>query len=396
MNIRINIASVIIVTASVFFNCLNINNNDNHTIVTPFEVAGITFPNDSIFLKSLVSEGNSYRTQRFISKCRSQKVINVGFIGGSITDGAGASSISRRYSSLFCEYIKSSFNTIDTVHEINAGIGATHSRFGCSRVKEDLLQYKPDFIIIEFAVNDWDIKDTTNILKYMEGLIRQCLNYDPEVPVVLLYFARGDGTNVQSSHNDVGLYYSLPMISYRDIIWPIIEKDNEKNWNIFFYDNPHPSDTGHKVCASLLYSYLKSEMKKNASAIAAVPEYKYSDLFENAYVVHLSDPITINNENWIIENREKMRLKFKSGYEDSSSTISFQTKAEEITFGIHMQPRDTSSIIIECNGEKSVVSNYFSFEYTRFISINTSISKTCTVTHTGPNTFVIDYVLLSN
>jgi hypothetical protein len=388
--------SVIISISSMMISCLNVNNTNDTTSINPFEVAGFTFPNDSIYHESLISEGNSYRIQQFISKCKSQSVINVGFIGGSITDGAGASTQTLRFSSLFCEYIKSSFNTIETVHEINAGIGATHSRFGCSRVKEDLLQYKPDFIAIEFAVNDWDINDTTNIHMYMEGLIRQCLNYNSDVPVVLIFFARGDGTNVQSSHIDVGLHYSLPMISYRDVVWPIIEQDRDKNWSIFFYDNPHPSDNGHKVCASLLYSYLKTEMEKTGSGSIAVSEYKYSDLFENAYVLHLSDSITIKNENWTIDTREKMRTTFKSGHETNSSVLSLTTNTKEISFGIHMQPKDTSSIIVECNGEKNVISNYYSFEYTRFVSMNLDSSKMCVINHDGSNTFVIDYVLLSN
>ncbi|MBN1600567.1 MAG: SGNH/GDSL hydrolase family protein [Chitinispirillaceae bacterium] len=396
MKKRINIALVITVTVSLFLFCLNVNDSDDHSAITPFEIADFTFPNDSIFNKSLISGGNNYRMQQFISKCKSSKTLNVGFIGGSITDGAAATSKSNRFSSLFCEHIKSCFNTIETIHEINAGIGATHSRFGCSRVKEDLLQHKPDLIIIEFAVNDWDIKDTSNIHKYMEGLIRQCLNHDSDVPVVLLFFARGDGTNVQSSHINVGLHYSLPMISYRDAVWPIIEKNREKNWGIFFYDDPHPSDNGHKVCASLLYTYLKSEIDKPASESIAVPPCKYSDFFEKAYVLHTTDPITINNENWIIENREMSRVKIQSDSRDSISFLSFITNSEEISFGIHMQTNDTSSILIECNGKKNSISNFYVFEYTRFFSMYTGNSKTCTITHKGPHRFTIDYVLLSN
>jgi lysophospholipase L1-like esterase len=390
------IKSAVISICLTIVNCLNINNTNDSVSLAPFEVAGYAFPNDSIFYRSLISGGNNYRIHRFISKCKSQSEVTVGFIGGSITDGAVASSKSKRYSSLFCQYIKQSFNSINVVHEINAGIGATHSRFGCSRVKEDLLQYKPDFIVIEFAVNDWDIKDTNNIHMYMEGLVRQCLNYNFEVPVMLLYFARGDGTNVQLSHIDVGLHYSLPMISYRDVIWPIIEKDKDKNWSIFFYDNPHPNDNGHRVCASLLYSYLKTEIEKKESAGVVIPEYKYSDLFENAYVLHSSDLVTIKNENWIIETKEKSRMTFKSGHEDRNSVLSLITNAQEISFGIHMQPTDTSNIIIECNGEKCVIPNYYSFEYTRFISVNPDSSKTCVMSHSGSSTFIIDYVLLSN
>lgn len=380
---------------SLVDNCQSTNNTDNDSAIDTFEIAGYTFPNDSIFQKSLITEGNNFRIHQFIEKCKSQKKVNVGFIGGSITNGAITSSQSNRFSSLFCEYIKSSFPGIETVHEINAGIASTHSIFGSSRVKEDVLQYGPDLVIIEFAVNDWDIADTNNIHMYMEGLVRQCLNYNPAVPVVMVFFAKGDGTNVQSAHIDIGLHYSLPMISYRDVIWPIIQKNTEKNWSLFFHDDPHPNDNGHKVCASLLHSYIKSEMEKPVTKKVAVPGYKYSDLFEKTYVLHSFDSIAIKNNNWIVETREKMRLKFKTSPENSNSVLSFSTNAEEVSFGIHMQTKDTSSIIVEWNSEKRIICNYAPIGYTKFFGINIGNSKTCTVTHTGSNVYTLEYVLLS-
>jgi lysophospholipase L1-like esterase len=392
---------IIIIILLVFTICSSGNNPyranylDDVTIYT-IKIAGCTFPNDSIFQKSLISEGNNFRIHQFIEKCRSRKKVNVGFIGGSITNGAITSSPSNRFSSLFCEYIKRSFPRIETVHEINAGIAATHSIFASSRVKEDVLQYGPDLVIIEFAVNDWDIADKDNIHMYMEGLVRQCLNYNPAVPVVMVFFAKGDGTNVQSAHIDIGLHYSLPMISYRDVIWPIIQKDTEKNWSLFFHDDPHPNDNGHKVCASLLYSYLKSEMEKPVSKNVAVPGYKYSDLFEKTYVLHSFDSFVIKNSNWMVETREKMRLKFKTNPESSNSVLSFSTNAEEVSFGIRMQKKDTSSIIVEWNNEKRIICNYAPIEYTKFFGINPGSSKTCTVTHNGSNVYTIEYVLLSD
>ena len=36
----------------------------------------------------------------------------------------------------------------------NAGIGGTTSEFGAARVGTDLLEERPDFVIVEFSVND--------------------------------------------------------------------------------------------------------------------------------------------------------------------------------------------------------------------------------------------------
>ena len=56
------------------------------------------------------------------------------------------------------------------IEYINAGIGGTTSQFGVSRVEQHLLQKKPDFILIEFAVND----DNNEFFRETyEGLIRK-------------------------------------------------------------------------------------------------------------------------------------------------------------------------------------------------------------------------------
>ena len=41
---------------------------------------------------------------------------------------------------------------------VNAGIGATGSDIGTFRVKKDVIEKDPDFVVVEFAVNDAGLK----------------------------------------------------------------------------------------------------------------------------------------------------------------------------------------------------------------------------------------------
>lgn len=53
---------------------------------------------------------------------------------------------------------------------INAGIGGTTSQFGVARAEADLLSKEPDFVIIEFSVND---DSTEHFMETYEGLVRK-------------------------------------------------------------------------------------------------------------------------------------------------------------------------------------------------------------------------------
>ncbi len=56
--------------------------------------------------------------------------------------------------------------------EINAAIGGTGSDLGVYRLKQDVLDHKPDLMFVEFAVND-GATEPEQIYRSMEGIVRQ-------------------------------------------------------------------------------------------------------------------------------------------------------------------------------------------------------------------------------
>ena len=117
--------------------------------------------NDEMLRRGLLSNGNIFRIKQLLSKLRSGQEVRYGSIGGSITEGASASSADKRYVEQFAARLRSNFNA--NIKVFNAGIGASNSLFGAFRIQKDLLQHQPDLITIEYAVNDTTNPDTPHV-----------------------------------------------------------------------------------------------------------------------------------------------------------------------------------------------------------------------------------------
>ncbi len=97
-------------------------------------------------------------------------------LGGSLTE------LGVRWVEIVRDYFAKRFpNREVTVH--NAGVGGTGSTFGAARFASQVLSKKPDFVIIEFSINDLRADETTSKM-HMENMVRQCLNAE-KVPCIL-------------------------------------------------------------------------------------------------------------------------------------------------------------------------------------------------------------------
>lgn len=102
---------------------------------------------------------------------------------------------------------------------INAGIGGTTSHFGVARVYDDVLVYNPDFVIVEYSVND---QANEFYMETYEGLIRKIIESESEPAVMILNNVFYDsGNNTQKCHNIVGKHYDLPIYSVKDSLYTL-------------------------------------------------------------------------------------------------------------------------------------------------------------------------------
>jgi lysophospholipase L1-like esterase len=209
----------------------------------------------SVISRSHLGDGDYTPLQRVLAKARRGESITIGFIGGSITRGEGATSPDRQYADLVTRWWGDQFPK-SKITLVNAGVAGTNSNYGCLRVQRDLISKHPDFVVVEFGVND---KDDLAHAETYEGVVRQ-LMMDPDHPAVLLLFLmHHDGTNAQDLQSEVGRQYHLPMISYRDALWPEIAAGRLKFSDITA-DAIHPNDRGHAAIATFIDSFLQDTL----------------------------------------------------------------------------------------------------------------------------------------
>lgn len=230
--------------------------------------------------RSKISVGNPTRLARVMQKAQNGEPITIGYLGGSITEGFFASKPELNYASRITSWWQGKFPQ-SAVSMINAGIGATGSVIGTFRVKEHLLDHKPDVVVIEFAVNDTGDYEIPSKEAY-ESTVRQCLKAGAAVLLVFTLLKDG-GRNRQDEEIVIGRHYDLPMISVRDAVWPQMEC-GERLWEEYSNDAVHPNDNGHEIVASLVTNVL-DEIYTNIDAandeLAPLPVPLTTDTLES-------------------------------------------------------------------------------------------------------------------
>jgi lysophospholipase L1-like esterase len=369
---------------------------------TTITIGSLALPDSAVLARSIVSTGNLYRMASFIDKARSGSSLKIGCIGGSITFGTAASSDGARYINRLQDFLQRAFSK-STFSVVDAGIGATNSRFGCSRVQDDLLVQNPDLIIIEFAVND-DPGDSVLTIQSIEGLVRQCLKYG-SAPVIMLFTMNNAGDTVISHwHAIIGNHYCLPVISYRNAMWPFIA-DGQMLWSLISADNVHPNDNGHLIIGYLLYSFIKNVCTKidtSQPVSLPMPTPFSTDLYEFAGL-HSSiagTPIAVSsNSGWNPVSKEFSRIGYTSS--KNGDSIVFQTTLDEVTIGYHYWQNLSGRIQVKLDGRiLDTISNYFADDWgPGFLKLyqvykqGGNAARTISITNLDNSLFDMQYIL---
>ena len=213
------------------------------------------------------NQGNPIKIAEVLRRASAGEPVCIGFIGGSITQGAAATDDSGCYAALVYKWLRENF-AASKVKYVNAGIGATTSQFGAARVEDDLLKYDPDLIVVEYSVNDNDEfpNDRREFFKETyEGLIRRILNHkngNGRSPAILIVHSvrYDDGSNEEEIHSMVGAHYGIPCISMKELVYDKIRENREGlgKFGDITADMLHPNDLGHRIVAKHITDYLET------------------------------------------------------------------------------------------------------------------------------------------
>lgn len=210
---------------------------------------------DDMLRHGIMQVGNRARLGKVMKRARDGGGVTIGVIGGSITQGTGASSSAENYAAYnMTWWIKTFPKSVYRMDFVNAGIGATGSYIGVHRAADDLLAKKPDVVVVEFSVNDTNAKRD---YQSYNSLVRHILEQDNDPAVILLFTTQENGTSLVDTHRKIGEAYDLPMISYKNAIMPEIEA-GRFTWKDISPDNIHPNSKGHGIIGELLWAYYNS------------------------------------------------------------------------------------------------------------------------------------------
>lgn len=230
----------------------------------------------------MVNRGNRRSIQLCMEKAETGQPVTLGFLGGSITQGSLASSPETCYAHLVYQWWKRKFPK-SAVSYINAGVGGTTSQFGVARVKEDLLAAKPDFIILEFSVNDGP---TDFFEETYEGLVRTVLKSANHPAVLLLHNVRYDnGISAEERHLKIGRAYDLPCVSMKASLYPCVVSGLIRADEIS-PDGLHPNDFGHSLIADTVAACLEDIYLQPAAAqppCSLLPKPVTKNRFEDSF-----------------------------------------------------------------------------------------------------------------
>ena len=167
--------------------------------------------------------------------------INIVYLGGSITAGAGAGG-GQNWVDITGKYFSKTFGE-NNVHNHNVGVGGTGSEYGLLRLKRDVIDKNPDMVFIEFAVNDGG-RDTT---RYLESMVLSLQKLE-KVPYICFVYTTNRTLNVnQTYQRAVADYYGLAQIDFQARMTQEL-KDNPKNtMETYLGDSVHPNATGYAV-----------------------------------------------------------------------------------------------------------------------------------------------------
>ena len=238
-------------------------------------MAADDFVNEDWYKQALkdceMSLGNNVRLKKVIEKAQSGEVVTVATIGGSITEGAGATTYAECWAKRFGNRFGAAFGVDKgkNVEFINAGVGGTASTFGYMRYGRDIVgrvsendpDGYPDVVVIEYSVNDWE-EPTGH--RCFESMVKEILEQPNEPAVILMFAVFKNGWNLEEQLRKIGDRYGLMMVSIRDGIYPHMDKEFPlEDW---FSDEYHPKSAGHRMMADALMLAIKDA---NAAETAA-------------------------------------------------------------------------------------------------------------------------------
>ena len=235
----------------------------------------------------------------FFAKVKAGKPVRVAFLGGSITRAGNG------YRDQLMGWLRNQYPATH-FEEIMAAVSGTGSDFGACRVKQHVIDHKPDLVFVEFAVND-NRMPMQLVRETMEGIVRQIWKANASTDICFIYtfsaenlplLQKGLFPSSVSAMEAVASHYNIPGIHMGLAVVDEIEKgrllmsgkkEEQSTIPLFSVDGVHPlPETGHKIYTRVLTSNLLLMKEKAVAAKHILPPALEKQNWSKAGMISLS------------------------------------------------------------------------------------------------------------
>lgn len=293
-----------------------------------------------------------------IYKLKKDKKLTIGYFGGSITEGAGASDPSKCWRSLTTEWLRNTYPDCE-INEIMAAIGGTGSDLGAYRCEKDLLSGKPDLVFLEFSCNDAE-DPFLPVCNNVESIYRKIWKNDPTTEIVVIYtmiksmdddITAGRVVESRVAHQSVALYYgNIMQIDMGEVLRRRVHLAGG-DWNTYTVDTVHPNDEGYRIYADVVADRLSKELSKESRGLAAreLPASLFGDKsYEGACLVDASAAEL--GDGWTFVEKS-LCDRYPSYYEATEAGAELTYKFNGIRIGLYwMMAKDSGCVEYSIDG----------------------------------------------
>jgi len=249
---------------------------------------------ESLNKDSLYSEGNLARVAKAIKKSKGGEMVRIVFYGNvnSSHNSNSSSMADTPYTRLFQYWWEDNVGPCDV---IGAGGENLTSINATMRVEHDVLQWEPDIVFLDFAVQDNIQAMAKSNAQAYDNLIRRILQSksSPAVVTMLLtgaeqtsYTMNPKNANIFASaakqQKELAKYYNLPIIDFETAVWDnMVELVQVKEtgdiplltWYDISFNNVVMNNDGHVILNGALIYFINHVLKKLDKISTKDPQY---------------------------------------------------------------------------------------------------------------------------
>ena len=194
--------------------------------------------------------------ENFDSRAMKGERLNVVFFGASLTWGANATDPqTTSYRAQFADWLDRKYPKAHFKY-FDAAIGGTGSQLGVFRFDRDVLQHKPDLVLLDFSANDDIYSDDPEMGASYESLVRRTI-LDATAPVIIMIFpfqwnvtqGNTDGMKRRDMHIRIANAYNAPYGCAISLCIERVKSGKVTIPQIWPADGVHPGNLGYGLFA---------------------------------------------------------------------------------------------------------------------------------------------------